>query len=508
MMPRRRKVQEMSNRAVVLEEPRLEFRHGQFLEDPHDGLSLFGPYGVDVSAHPKNLTIGVIGTKQGIAAFNQWCKVVRGAVYPGEGLNTHLWPVFPGFEAAFCSDLPREAAWSCELDSEKLKQESMQRDPNKRAAGVVEQYLTAIEKTEKKDETFGVLVCVVPDFVWKNCRPESYVPGATGEGVSRKERELRAGGQTDFFNSYNPSIYQYSVDFRRQLKARSMQFGIPIQIIRECRLEVDPTKWPRFQSPPSDVAWNLLTTMYYKSGGKPWRLAGAREGVCYIGIVFRRTDMTVGNRTACCAAQMFLDSGDGVVFLGEYGPWYSPQKNQFHLTPEAAKQLLGGVLETYRELEGQPLKEIFLHCRSSIYRDEFEGYRAACPTGVKFVGIRVRKDFGGLRLFREGTRHVVRGTFLKAGPKLGYLWASGFIPRLRTYPGWESPVPLKIDIQHGEAEIEQVARDVLALTKLNYNACRFGDSEPVTIGFSNAVGEILVSNPTVTKRSPKFKFYI
>jgi hypothetical protein len=197
-----------------------------------------------------------------------------------------------------------------------------------------------------------------------------------------------------------------------------------------------------------------------------------------------------------------------VVFLGEYGPWYSPEKNQFHLSAAAAEQLLGGVLKTYQDLEGQPLKEIFLHCRSTIYRNEFEGYQAACPSGVKLVGIRVRKDFGGLRLFREGTRPPMRGTFLSVGPKLGYLWASGFTPRLRTYPGWESPVPLKMDIQHGEAEIEQVARDMLALTKLNYNACKYGDSQPVTIGFSNAVGEILVSNPTVADRSPKFKFYI
>jgi len=498
----------MSSRVVLLDEPRLEFRHGQFLEDPHDGLSLFGPYGIEVSSHPKNLTIGVIGTPEGVQAFNRWCKVVRGAVYPGHDLNIHLWPIFPGFEGAFCSDLPREAAWSCELDSEKLKQESIQRDPNKRAAGVVEQYLTAIKKTEKKEEPFGVLVCVVPDFVWRNCRPESFVPGATGKGISRKERELRAGGQTDFFDSYNPEIYAYSVDFRRQLKARSMEFGVPIQIVRECRLEVDPQKWPRFQSPPSDVAWNLLTTMYYKSGGKPWRLAGAREGVCYIGIVFRKTDPTVANRTACCAGLMFLDSGDGVVFLGEYGPWYSPENNQFHLSPSAAQQLLAGTLKTYQELEGKPLKEIFLHCRSSIHREEFEGFKAACPTGVKLAGIRVRKDFDGMRLFREGTRPVVRGSLLSAGPRLGYLWASGFTPRLRTYPGWEAPVPLKIDIQQGEADIEQVARDILALTKLNYNACRFGDSEPVTIGFSDAVAEILVSNPTVTKRSPKFKFYI
>ena len=498
----------MSNPAVLLEEPRLEFRYRQSLEDPHDGLSLFGPYGIEANSHPKNITIGVIGGPDGVQAFSRWCKSVRGAVYAGENRSPYLWPVFPGFEAAFCSDLPRDPAWSCELDIEKLKDSSMLKDPSKRAAEVVDQYLDAIKKTEKREEPFGVLVCTVPDFVWKNCRPESFVPGATGSAISKKERALRAGGQPDFFDSYNPEIYAYSVDFRRQLKARSMEYGIPIQIIRDRRLEVDPRNWPKFQSPQSDVAWNLLTTMYYKCGGKPWRLAGAREGVCYIGIVFRKTDPTLVNQTACCAGLMFLDSGDGVVFLGDYGPWYSPENNQFHLSSDAAKKLLAGTLKTYEDLEGKPLKEIFLHSRSAISKEEFEGYESACPSGVKLVGIRVQKDFRGLRMYRESTRPVIRGTFLKAGPKLGYLWASGFVPRLRTYPGWEAPVPLRIDIQHGEADIEQVGRDIFSLTKLNYNACRFGDSEPVTIGFSDAVGEILVSNPTVMKRNPRFKFYI
>lgn len=69
-------------------------------------------------------------------------------------------------------------------------------------------------------------------------------------------------------------------------------------------------------------------------------------------------------------------------------------------------------------------------------------------------------------------------------------------------------MPLRIEIQHGQASVRQVAKDILGLTKLNYNACRLGDSEPVTIGFSDAVGEILVSNPEVENRSPNFKYYI
>jgi hypothetical protein len=88
------------------------------------------------------------------------------------------------------------------------------------------------------------------------------------------------------------------------------------------------------------------------------------------------------------------------------------------------------------------------------------------------------------------------------------LWASGFKPRLATYDGWETPAPLRIDIQHGEADITQVATDIFGLTKLNYNACRLGETQPVTIGFSDSVGEILVSNPTIKNPSPKFKFYI
>jgi len=103
---------------------------------------------------------------------------------------------------------------------------------------------------------------------------------------------------------------------------------------------------------------------------------------------------------------------------------------------------------------------------------------------------------------------VIRGTFLKTSNRSGFLYGAGFKPRLGTYDGWETPVPLRIDIQHGESEIELVATDILGLTKLNYNACKLGDSQPVTVGFSDAVGEILISNPTVTVRRPNFKFYI
>jgi hypothetical protein len=375
----------------------------------------------------------------------------------------------------------------------------------------VEYFLEHFRQARKLDMKPAVAVCVIPDEVWTNCRPESSIAQPSDPRQTRQEKQSRRAGQMDFFNPFDPQQYELAPDFRRQLKARAMAFDLPVQIIRESTLRRSDiaARGERTLTPLSDRMWNIGTALYYKCGGKPWKLASARTGVCYIGLAFRRAPE--GPKTACCAAQMFLDSGDGIVFLGEYGPWYSPEDKQFHLSPDAATNLLTGVLETYNALKSAddpPLSEIFLHSRSPISDEEYSGYLDACPSGCKLVGIRVRPERFSGRLFRHGKMPVMRGTFWERTDQSGYLFGSGFKPRIATYDGWEIPVPLDITIQHGEAEIETVARDILALTKLNYNACRLGESQPVTVGFSDAVGEILISNPKITERRPNFKYYI
>jgi hypothetical protein len=369
-------------------------------------------------------------------------------------------------------------------------------------------YLDALRVAGDRDDPPAVIICVVPDEVYTNCRPLSKVKDGTGASTTRKERIARRES-ADLFDAYAPDQYDYSVDFRRQLKARGMQYNIPIQIVRESTLRLDePGRTERGLTRLSDRAWNLATALYYKAGRRPWRIAGARPGVCYVGLAFRLAEGDGDQQYACCAAQMFLQNGDGVVFQGKYGPWYSPSDHSFHLDAGAAQHLLQGVLAAYAEQGGGPLKEIFLHSRSQISTDEMDGYRRATPAGVSLVGIRVRPSTDPVRLYRAGKWPVLRGTLWVTGKKGANLWASGFKPAVLTYDGWEVPKPLQIKIDHGDADIRQVARDILALTKLNYNACKIGDSEPVTVGFSDAVGEILIGNPTVKVRKAAFKFYI
>lgn len=492
----------------MLAEPTLEFRYEQSLADPRLGLAIFGPYDADGPASPSSISYGVIGTKEGLRLLTPFVSTLAGPI-PASDLSRRLWPTFPGFEAAFASSLPIQSTRKWEVDPDVLDTGVRLADENRRVASVVDLYLEGLRAFSKSDDKIDVVLCVIPDVVYVNCRPMSRVRDAIGQRPTPGQRRARNQGQLDLWDDADPEIYRYSTDFRRQLKARAMEHGLPIQIFRESTLRLeDQTTWgERGLTPLSDRAWNIGTALYYKAGGKPWRLNDARDGVCYIGLAYKKRDADPSSRTAACAAQVFLDSGDGVVFLGEFGPWYSPERRQCHLPTEAASRLLQGVLETYRTLDGRPLRELFIHCRSGIDEAEFKGFQDACPPGTKLVGIRVATERGA-RLFREGDYPAIRGTYWRLTDRKALLWASGYKPSIGTYDGWETPRPLLIDIQHGEASIDQVANDILALTKLNYNACRLGDSEPVTVGFSGQVGEILVSNPTVARRHPQFKYYI
>lgn len=505
----------MANAIFLLSEPEIEFRYGQRTYDPRAGLGLFGPYDADAPSHPGSVAYGLIGAPEGIAAFEAFGKVIGDPVVshvygdPSRKRKEHLlWPPFPGFEAAFGATWNAAPVWSRAIDREKVLAATRWNDPHKRAYEVSNIYLKAIRLAAERDETLGVIVCVVPDEVWMSCRPQSRIAAGQGDRPTARQRVVRRR-QPNLYGGYEPEQYEMSVDFRRQLKARAMEFKAPLQLVRESTLALSPeVEGNRRLTVLSDRAWNLSSAIYYKVGGKPWRLSSARGGVCYVGIAFKRSELTGGARTACCAAQMFLDTGDGVVFRGEFGPWYSPNSHEFHLNKQSARELLRGVLDTYSQQGGRDLKEIFLHSRSTINQSEFEGYSQACPNGVKLVGVRVRQDRDGIRLYRPGKWPVLRGALWPFSDRTAYLWASGFKPTVLSYDGWEVPVPLRIDIQHGEADIKQVAQDILGLTKLNYNACKLGDASPVTIGFSDAVGEILISNPTVKNPRPNFKFYI
>ena len=89
-----------------------------------------------------------------------------------------------------------------------------------------------------------------------------------------------------------------------------------------------------------------------------------------------------------------------------------------------------------------------------------------------------------------------------------YLWTKGFIPKLQTVVGLETPNPLSIEVIKGKEDIKIVCQDVLALTKLNYNSCMYGDGLPVTLRFANNIGEVITAGEIENLSRCSFRHYI
>lgn len=507
-----------------IEEPELEFRFGQRMTYPRDGLYLFGP--VDAGAIPRSIRYGFIGTPQSFEYFQEWASQISSYIpIPSRGRtskeNTPQHVPFPGFAEAFFSH------WSAtpvcvisNLSEDDLRHKACIGNRYEAIKELVDTYvdrLTAEAKRLEDPPQFWYVV--IPEFVYELGRPQSTVSKADrvqGKILISEQQASKMAYQTPLFaeDEKDAEVYQYERNFRRQLKARLLDHKIVTQIVRETTLtpgrflKAGTDQPKRRVEDPATIAWKLSTGSYYKSGGRPWQLAGVRPGVCYVGLVYKQQPQGEDHRYACCAAQMFLADGEGVVFRGALGPWYNPETKQYHLDAEAAHRLASTVIAEYKNKHGREPLELFIHAQSRFDDGEWEGFCSACSSATNPVGVQIADAWDDLKLFRPGDYPVIRGTALVVSDYAGYLWTSGYVPRLDTYMGPDTPNPLHIAIRRGSAPILTVMADVLALSKINFNSCLFNDRFPVTLRFANAIGEILVAAPLHSEPVLPFKHYI
>lgn len=477
-------------------EPRLRFGFEQALEDPKDGLLLFGP-----PDKPLGLRYGVIGLPAGIARFEAWAKRIVGAIDSDPDVSSSVG--YPGFQTLFRTEWDPTPRVRLEVDEKDLRAAVRLTDSHQRVFNTVELFAEPIIRwVKEEDPKVALWFVVIPEKVWQLCRPRSTISKAEGvtPGVSlTHKRALRLLEAPDLFEDYNLAAekHLYENHFHNQLKAKLLDCEAVTQIVRETTIAphdfLDQFGKPKRKlQDEATIAWNLSTTIYYKAGGKPWNLADIREGVCYVGLVFKRTNNPKDAHEACCGAQMFLHTGEGMVFKGSVGPWASDKPGEFHLSKEKAAEIVKKCVDAYT------------HWHKTSPQ---EGFHSAAPNDTKVAGIQIRRP-NDVKLFREGRRAVLRGLGLKIDHRNAFLWTSGYVPKLQTYPGREVPTPLKVRVVFGNIEIVQVLEDILALTKLNFNTCIYGDGVPVTLRFADDVGEILTAIPSVSSKPLPFRHYL
>ena len=302
------------------------------------------------------------------------------------------------------------------------------------------------------------------------------------------------------------------IDFRDHLKAGMLGLAVPSQIVW-------PTLWDdavkirrktrdtvRLVQDPATRAWNLMNALFYKAGRVPWRLPrpDAALLVSYLGIGFYR-DLD-GQRLLTSTAQMFDERGRGLILRGARA---HTNKGDMHpyLVHDDAFDLVRRSLRAYRTHHGHPPARIVVLKTARFEAGEAADVLAAAEEQmVHHRDLVWVSEAPPLTMVREGDYPPLRGSFVQLG-RDALLFTRGSVPYYGTYPGMRVPRPLMLKPHTSDTPLPELAAEMLALTKMNWNSTQFDQKRPIPVHAARQVGRVLRHVPTGQPEQSDYRFY-
>ena len=364
-----------------------------------------------------------------------------------------------------------------------------------------------IKKLMDKDPSPNVLILSYPKVIDYYClelakghKGHVRLTPAEKKTVERKT----ANFSLDTFLGITPPVQLFkSTDLRSVIKALCMEYDIPIQIFRPYTFE-PYNKEKSNREDDATIFWNIIVALFYKSNRLPWRVKGLVEDTCYMGVSFFR-DKNDPSTVKTALSHVFSVDSEGYVFKGNKA--ITDENKTLHLSKQDALLLAEQAVEQYKIDKGHTPRRLVIHKTSKFNEEEQEGFKSGAE-GTDHIDL-VAFGTRSIKLLRWGKQPPIRGTMVRLPDGSILLYTFGCIPFYRVYPGPRVPSPLEILEHYGPTDIETVCREILALTKLNWNYAKFCIKSPITISFSKRVGQILrESNIEENKIKRKFKFYM
>lgn len=514
----------------LLKEPKIEFANQLLSTEPKQGIATSGFYSKTNFTHRSEIHFGVIGTKQNVEDLLEWInslsknieptgkevKISSNASIDKEGevnlfsgleseenleildedvkrivINKKLNPTFPGFR--------KETCFNCEFQNNPDNNSFVKKNE------IDKIFKSQLSKIEKADS-----IITLYHLAFKAMLENSIsIPDVCFIPIPSKVFKLL--GSIPSGNKF--------VNFRRKLKASllGVKNSIPVQLILEDTIKENK----KSLQDKSMIAWNFCVAQYYKVNGIPWSLTEIDMNTCFIGISFHKIVDSDDNSMRASVAQAFNKNGRGLIFVGEKFKWDSAiTKNSApHLTHDYAKSLISKVLEKYIAFNNNMFPSRVVIHKTTDFWDSIRHKDYAEVEGLK-IGIKevigdsveidlvTIKSSTGKLLRTQGKYPVLRGTLLKIDDVTGILYSTGYVPFYETYPGLYAPHPLSIDIYEGESTLKKVCKEILALSKMNFNNCDYYGSLPITLTFSKKVGEIIGYLPNDVEAPDKYYYYM
>ena len=475
-------------RITEIPPPELEFGGPGTFSDPKVGLVQAGPFdGRFGGGRVQQVRIGLVGPPDVVARARRWFKRCQSRI-ASTMENKAQYPDYPGFATAFSAELVLDTAWERVFEGtpNPLSLAMSIVHENVRFEKVVQAYSEAVRSLVSADvmPRPDVVVCCIPEELQGyTVRREGGRDTQAAAAAIRKEREE---GQLGLFDEIDVEENEEDLlfrDFHRALKARAMEIQVPIQLGSD-HLFLDGDK----NQDPSTRAWNSTVALYYKAGGIPWRLKSEGPETCFVGISFYHFESTKQKLVRSSIAQAFSSDGDGFALRGESVPWEKQQGRHVNLTRDQASRLGREILSEYERRTGGPPRRIVVHKTSRFNDAERAGFSEA------FRSVPVQELINIMptefRLVRHGLYPPKRGTLCLVNDEASYLFTTGFMPEIDTYPGPHIPAPARL-MSDDDVDMERAAADIMGLTRMNWNTASITNGQPVTLFFARKVGGVM-----------------
>jgi len=496
-------------KAVVLDEPELEFGRGGRHVDPRQGIAFYGP--ADIDGTVKQVRVAIIGPQAHIDGIKAWLERCRKRIDGKDSHLRYLHQPFPGFspDSPFAATVVFDSRLERALSKRELAV-MVGLNPLAALTAAVELYERELAILAEEAQVDVVLVCRPEQLDDAPGTDESDGPANSDAGAERDSAADGAPrGTTGTSRHATPMP---TGDFRSMLKARALRYGRPIQIVRRGTWDSafkDKTRsgTARTRQDPATRAWNLHTALYYKAGKIPWRLPRHNRDftTLYVGATFYRTIGADALRTS--VAQVFNERGDGIIVRGAKAK-VAKTDRQPHLSEDGAYELLSSALSNYHAEHRTLPARVVMHKSSDYTAGELDGFRAAADEQRLTMLELLWLSNSAARLFRPGEFPPLRGTMVSLTDTRHVLYTRGSVPAYQTYPGMYVPTALAFRMVDTETSAAELATEILGLSKMNWNATALDGRLPITVRTAKSVGDILRHVPADQSPAGRYAFYM
>lgn len=359
---------------------------------------------------------------------------------------------------------------------------------------------------------YGIALNIPPinDLRWINVQPDAKMDPYKNtlhiaDQIKNSINRIASNTDVNLVVIYIPSEWEGYREYKREsevfdlhdhIKAFAVQKGIATQFIEEDTVNN--------YSQANRIHWWLSLSFYTKTMRTPWVLNDLEKDVAFAGIGYSIDTSADENHIVMGCSHIYNSRGEGLRYrLAKVDRPVILDKKP-HLSYSDAYQFGISTVQLFVEATDQLPKRVVIHKRTFFTEEEKRGILDGLKSipVVDLIEINIEDDLRFVNSSRTQDKleidrfAVPRGVCVQINSYTALLYTHGTTPSIRPQGGVDFmggrgiPAPLVIKKHYGPSSLETIAKEILSLTKMNWNSASLYSKLPATIQSSNDIAKI------------------